>query len=119
MHEVSLITTLPSEPYQLAIAYASEEDATKLPAEISPSQLSLYKAEAKTGSIARVPMGTSVGLIIGGALPLNEFVATAVRNATSSAPLVIDLRGKSESVVAVAEVAMLASKTRANQHACQ
>lgn len=56
-------------------------------------------------------MGTSVGLIIGGALPLNEFVATAVRNATSSAPLVIDLRGKSESVVAVAEVAMLASKT--------
>ncbi len=111
MHEVSLITTLPSEPYQLAIAYASEEDATKLPAEISPSQLSLYKAEAKTGSIARVPMGTSVGLIIGGALPLNEFVATAVRNATSSAPLVIDLRGKSESVVAVAEVAMLASKT--------
>lgn len=56
-------------------------------------------------------MGTSVGLIIGGALPLNEFVATAVRSATSSAPLVIDLRGKSESVVAVAEVAMLASKT--------
>lgn len=111
MHDVSLITTLPSEPYQLAIPYASEDALKKHSAEISIAQLGLYKAEPKAGSIARVPMGSSVGLIIGGDLPLADFVATAVRSATHTAPLVIDLRGNSEGVVAAAEAALLASKT--------
>lgn len=111
MHDVSLITALPTEPFQLAIPYASEADLEKFSKEISSSQLSLYKAEPKAGSIARVPMGSSVGLFIGGELPLIDFVATAVRSATHSAPLVIDLRGKAGYVLAAAEAAMLASKT--------
>lgn len=111
MHDVSLITTLPTEPYQLAIPYASEDALKRLSLEISSAQLSLYKAEPKAGSIARVPMGSSVGLIIGGELPLIDFVASAVRSATHTAPLVIDLRGQSQSVVAAAEAALLASKT--------
>lgn len=111
MHDVSLITTLPTEPYQLAIPYASEDALNKLSLDISSAQLSLYKAEPKAGSIARVPMGSSVGLVIGGELALMDFVAAAVRNATHTAPLVIDLRGNSEAVVAAAEAALLASKT--------
>ena len=111
MHDVSLITALPTEPFQLAIPYASEADLEKFSKEISSSQLSLYKAEPKAGSIARVPMGSSVGLFIGGELALIDFVATAVRSATHSAPLVIDLRGKAGYVLAAAEAAMLASKT--------
>ena len=111
MHDVSLITTLPTEPYQLAISYASEDALNKLSLDISSAQLSLYKAEPKAGSIARIPMGSSVGLIIGGELALMDFVASAVRHATHTAPLVIDLRGNSEVVVAAAEAALLASKT--------
>lgn len=98
----------------MAIPFASEEALGKLSLEISSAQLSLYKAEPTAGSIARVPMGLSVGLIVGGELPLVDFVATAVRSATHTAPLVIDLRGKSESVLAAAEAALLASKTPTN-----
>lgn len=111
MHDVSLITTLPTEPYQLAIPYASEDALNKLSLDTSSAQLSLYKAEPKVGSIARIPMGTSVGLVIGGELALIDFVAAAVRSATHTAPLVIDLRGNSEAIAAAAEAALLASKT--------
>lgn len=111
MHEVSLITSYPTDPYQLAIPYSSEEDLAGLTPPITTSLLSLYKAEPKAGSVARVPMGSSVGLVVGGKLPMAEFVAAAVRNATHAAPLVIDLRGKTESIIVAAEAALLASKT--------
>ncbi|MFM1993446.1 MAG: hypothetical protein RL537_135 [Actinomycetota bacterium] len=111
MHDVSLITTLPTEPYQLAIPFASEDDFAKLALPIPANLLSLYKAEAKSGSIARVPMDNSVALVIGGKSSTVEFVAAAVRNATHTAPLVIDLRGRQEDVIVAAEAAFLASKT--------
>ncbi len=111
MHDVSLITTLPTEPYQLAIPFASEDDFAKLALPIPANLLSLYKAEAKSGSIARVPMDNSVALVIGGKSSTVEFVAAAVRNATHTAPLVIDLRGRQEDVIGAAEAAFLASKT--------
>ncbi len=111
MHDVSLITTLPTEPYQLAIPFASEDDFAKLALPIPANLLSLYKAEAKSGSIARVPMDNSVALVIGGKSSTVEFVAAAVRNATHTAPLVIDLRGRQEEVIVAAESAFLASKT--------
>ena len=111
MHQVSLITTLPTDPYQLAIPYSSEQVLAKYAPDLSAGQLALYKAETKSGSTARVPMGNGVGLVIGGELSLIEFVAAAVRSATHAAPLVIDLRGQQQSVLAAAEAALLASKT--------
>jgi leucyl aminopeptidase len=111
MHEVSVVTSLPIAPYQLAIPHSSIEQFAKLGLSLSSEQLSLYKAEPKSGNLARVPLGENVGMLIGGELPLTDFVATAVRAATHTAPLVIDLRNSSEQVQIAAEAALLASKT--------
>lgn len=111
MHEVSVVTSLPTVPYQLAIPYSSQEQLAKLELSIGADQLALYKAEPKPGNLARVPLNKNVGLLIGGELPLADFVATAVRAATHAAPLVIDLRSSSQQVQIAAEAALLASKT--------
>ncbi len=111
MHEVSVVTSLPTFPYQLAIPYSSQEQLAKLELSIGADQLALYKAEPKPGNLARVPLDKNVGLLIGGELPLADFVATAVRAATHAAPLVIDLRSSSQQVQIAAEAALLASKT--------
>ncbi|MFM2022728.1 MAG: hypothetical protein RIR89_120 [Actinomycetota bacterium] len=111
MHEVSVVTSLPTVPYQLAIPYSSQEQLAKLELSIGADQLALYKAEPKPGNLARVPLDKNVGLLIGGELPLADFVATAVRAATHAAPLVIDLRSSSQQVQIAAEAALLASKT--------
>lgn len=111
MHEVSVVTSFPTNPYQLAIPYSSEDELAKLSLPISQDELSLYKAEPKSGTIARVPLGKNVGLLIGGELPTADFVAAAVRNATQVAPLVFDLRAKPEDLQVAAEAALLASKT--------
>lgn len=111
MHEVSLITAMPTGVYQLAIPYSSALNQERVQLGISPDQLSLFRADDKPASIARIPLGSAVALVIGGELPLNEFVAAAVRSASASAPLVIDLRGNIESTEIAAAAAMLASKT--------
>lgn len=111
MHEVSLITAMPTGVYQLAIPYSSALNQERVQLGISPDQLSLFRADDKPGSIARIPLGSAVALVIGGELPLIDFVAAAVRGASASAPLVIDLRGNIESTEIAAAAAMLASKT--------
>jgi leucyl aminopeptidase len=58
-----------------------------------------------------VALGESVVLLIGGEQSTRDFVAAAVRAASSSAPLVIDLKGKGQEVLAAAEAALLATKT--------
>lgn len=107
MHEVSLITAMPTGIHQLAIPYSSALNQKR----ISPDQLSLFRSDDKPGSIARLPLGSAVAIVIGGELPLIDFVAAAVRSASTSAPLVIDLRGNIESIEIAAAAAMLASKT--------
>jgi leucyl aminopeptidase len=111
MHAVSLITAMPTGVYQLAIPYSSALNQERVQLGISPDQLSLFRADDKPGSIARIPLGSAVALVIGGELPLIDFVAAAVRGASASAPLVIDLRGNIESTEIAAAAAMLASKT--------
>lgn len=107
MHEVSLITAMPTGIHQLAIPYSSALNQKR----ISPDQLSLFRADDKPGSIALLPLGSAVAIVIGGELPLIDFVAAAVRSASTSAPLVIDLRGNIESIEIAAAAAILASKT--------
>jgi leucyl aminopeptidase len=111
MHEVSLITAMPTGVYQLAIPYSSALNQERVQLGISPDQLSLFRADDKPGSIARIPLGSAVAIVIGGELALIDFVAAAVRSASTSAPLVIDLRGNIESIEIAAGAAMLASKT--------
>jgi len=111
MHDVTLITSLPSTTHQLAIPFTSKESIAELPTSISEDQLSLYRAEPKAGNVTRIPNGDSVVILIGGKSPVRDFVAAAVRSAATSAPLVIDLRGKADDVLAAAEAAYLAIKT--------
>jgi len=111
MHEVTLITQLPTTPHQLAIPFENSESIAKHGLTIPELHLGLFKAETKSGSVARIPLGHSVAILIGGEQPLRDFVATAVRNASPAAPLVIDLRGKADHVLAAAEAALLAIKT--------
>lgn len=111
MHEVSLITAMPTGVYQLAIPYSSALNQERVQLGISPDQLSLFRAENKPGTIARLPLGSAVAIVIGGELALIDFVAAAVRSASTSAPLVIDLRGNIESIELAAAAAMLASRT--------
>lgn len=111
MHEVSLITSLPTIPHQLAIPFSSVDAMADFSPELSQEVLGLYKAENKAGVVTRVPLGKSVALLVGGDLPLAEFVASAVRAATHSAPLVIDLRGKSDLIEQAVESALLSAKT--------
>lgn len=109
MHNVSLITALPNTTHQMAIPFTNKEALKDLP--IDETQLSLYKAEPKPGTIARIPHGDSVAILIGGESPIRDFVASAVRSASTAAPLVIDLRGKSDDILTAAEAAYLAIKT--------
>jgi leucyl aminopeptidase len=111
MHEVTLITQMPTSPHQLAIPYTDSGSLAAHGVKVSEIDLGLFKADAKVGSVARIPLGQSVGILIGGELATRDFVATAVRNASTAAPLVIDLRGRSSEVLAAAEAAMLAVKT--------
>ena len=111
MHTVSLVSQLPTTSHQLAIPYTSKDVLAKYSLNLSEAQLGIYKAETKTGSITRVAHGESVVLLIGGEQSTRDFVAAAVRAASSSAPLVIDLRGKAQEVLAAAEAAQLATKT--------
>lgn len=111
MHNVSMITSLPTTVHQLAIPFISKEALQTHSLEISEEQLTLFKAEPKAGSVARIPHGDSVVLLIGGDTPIRDFVASAVRSASNSAPLVIDLRGKSDDLLTAAEAAYLSIKT--------
>ncbi len=111
MHEVTLITEIPTSPHQLAIPYVDADSIARHGLSIPELHLGLFKAETKVGSVARIPNGQSIAILIGGEQPLRDFVASAVRSASASAPLVIDLRGKSDHVLAAAEAAMLAIKT--------
>lgn len=114
MHEVTLITQLPTTAHQLAIPYIDTDSIAKHGLTIPDLHLGLFKAETKVGSVARIPHGQSVAILIGGEQTTRDFVANAVRSASNAAPLVIDLRGKSDEVLAAAEAAMLAIKTPTN-----
>ena len=114
MHEVTLITQLPTTPHQLAIPFENSDSIAQHGLTIPELHLGLFKAETKSGSVARIPIGGSVAILIGGEQPIRDFVATAVRNASTAAPLVIDMRGKPDHVLAAAEAALLAIKTPTN-----
>jgi leucyl aminopeptidase len=111
MHEVTLITKLPTTPHQLAIPYINAESVANYGAVVPELQLALFQAETKAGSVARIPHGDSVAILISGEQSTRDFVASAVRSASNAAPLVIDLRGKTEQILEAAEAAMLATKT--------
>jgi leucyl aminopeptidase len=111
MHEVSLVTSLPTTAHQLAIPYSSADDLAQVFPAWSKEVLGLYKAEDKPGVVTRVPIGDSVALLVGGELSLVEFITSAVRVASPAAPLVIDMRGKSESIQVAVEAALLSTKT--------
>jgi leucyl aminopeptidase len=111
MHDVTLITQLPTTPYQLAIPFEDKDSIAKHGLTISELHLALFKAEPKAGSVARIPTGDVVAILIGGKNTVRDFVASAVRAASGAAPLVIDLRGQSDAALSAAEAAMLSIKT--------
>ena len=89
MHNLELLTQLPTTRYQLAIPYTDQsQDLEKFG--IEKGDPDIYKAEPKKGNVARLPAKHGVLLLIGGTQSTKDFAAAACRAASTSLPLVIE-----------------------------
>lgn len=115
MQSISLIHSFPTEPFQLAIPYREGMDLGTVGVDLPPDLLKLYKAESKSGKIARVPIEGGVALLIGSeGDSARDFAANAVR-AAAAGPLVIDCRNLvPEEIAAISEGLLLGGKTPTN-----
>ena len=112
MHNVSVISSTPTAPYQLAIPYRSEDDLARAGISLDQEVLKLLRADSAEGKVARAPFEGGVALIVGAqGGSLRDFAANAIR-AAAEAPLVFDARGLTdEEVTELIEGAMLGGKT--------
>ena len=111
MIKVTVATSFPTTPYQLAIPLT---DSGLLPAQphLSQQVLDLHKADKKPGSVARVLNGQNVDLVVGVGSRYQpmDFAAAAVRGASDKAQLVLAASDAAEAK-AFAEGAVLGQKT--------
>jgi leucyl aminopeptidase len=113
MNSLSLITSKPHVPYQLAIGVQNDKNHPEL-AHLTEAQLTLLKIDAKPKTIAvtAADHGTIIAIGIAECGKLKDFGASAVRACTNEQPLVIDVRGFSETQIQdVALGAMVGAKT--------
>lgn len=112
MHSVSFIASKPTAPYQLAIPYTEQTKLHELGVDLDDHSLKLYRAETKSGKVARVPSAEGVALLIGAqGDSLRDFAANAVR-ASADADLVIDAsKLDTHQLALIAEGAALGAKT--------
>ena len=98
MHNIELLTDLPTAPYQLAIPYSdSSQDLSGFG--IKKSDLDTYKAEPKKGNVARLPAENGVVLLLGGKQSTKDFAAAACRAASTALPLVIEAGNEASDVL--------------------
>jgi leucyl aminopeptidase len=90
MHNIELLSKLPTAPYQLAIPFDSGDAPVLAEHGISKETLATYKAEPKKGNISRLPISEGVLLLIGGKQSPRDFAAAAARAAAKSLPLVLE-----------------------------
>ena len=89
MHNIELLSDLPSAPYQKAVSFVdSNHDFSEFG--IQNHDLEAYNAEPKKGNVARLPIANGVLLLIGGKQSEKDFAASACRAASTALPLVID-----------------------------
>jgi len=112
MQELTVITSMPTSPFQLAIPYRETADLDRAGITLSSEQTKLLKIDDTEGKVARAPFEHGVALIVGAKEgDLRTFAANAIR-AAADAPLVFDARGRSaEEISLLVEGALLGGKT--------
>ncbi len=111
MIKVSVVTSSPNTPHQIAIPLGDTGLLNSEPA-ISQQLLDLHKADKKAGSSARILLGQNVALVIGigSSYKPADFAAAAVRAASDKATLLLRAQDEFEAK-AFAEGAVLGQKT--------
>lgn len=113
MNSLSLISSKPQAPYQLAVGVQNGKNHPDL-AHLTEAQLTLLKIDSKPKSIAvtSADHGSIIAIGIADCEKLKDFGASAVRASANEQSLVIDVRGLSEGQIQdVALGAMLGAKT--------
>ncbi len=111
MIKVSVVTSSPNTPHQIAIPLGETGLLNSEPA-ISQQLLDLHKADKKVGSSARILLGQNVALVIGigSSYKPADFAAAAVRAASDKATLLLRAQDEFEAK-AFAEGAVLGQMT--------
>ncbi len=111
MIKVSVVTSSPNTPHQIAIPLGDTGLLNSEPT-ISQQLLDLHKADKKAGSSARILLGQNVALVIGVGANYKpaDFAAAAVRAASDKAVLILRAKDANEAK-AFAEGAVLGQKT--------
>ena len=108
MHNIELLSQLPTAPYQLAIPFETEDSPQLEQHGVTKEDLAAFKAEPKKGNVARLAHKDGVLLLVGGKQSVRDFAANATRAASTSIPLVFE---GGESVSEIIEGVLLATAT--------
>ena len=90
MHNIELLSQLPTAPYQLAIPFEIEDSPQLEQHGVTKEDLAALKAEPKKGNVARLAHRDGVLLLVGGKQSVRDFAANATRAASTSIPLVFE-----------------------------
>ncbi|NCW28943.1 MAG: leucyl aminopeptidase [Actinobacteria bacterium] len=108
MHNIELLSQLPTAPYQLAIPFETEDSPQLQQHGVTKEDLAAFKAEPKKGNVARLAHKDGVLLLVGGKQSVRDFAANATRAASTSIPLVFE---GGASVSEIIEGVLLATAT--------
>ena len=108
MHNIELLSQLPTAPYQLAIPFETEDSPQLEQHGVTKEDLAAFKAEPQKGNVARLAHKDGVLLLVGGKQSVRDFAANATRAASTSIPLVFE---GGESVSEIIEGVLLATAT--------
>ena len=111
MHEITIITEVPTSPHQLVIPIRSGRESDL---GLNPELAKLARVDSKLGSIGTLSQDSNVltTIGVGDGAKMKDFGAAAIRAGAKDAHLVIDARGLSEqAVLDVALGALLGGKT--------
>lgn len=113
MNSLSLVSSKPKAPFQLAVGVQNGKNHPEL-AHLTEAQLTLLRIDSKPKSIAvtSADHGTIIAIGVADSGKLKDFGASAVRASANEQRLVIDVRGFSEAQIQdVALGVMLGAKT--------
>ena len=108
MHNIELLSQLPTAPYQLAIPFETEDSPQLQQHGVTKEDLAAFKAEPKKGNVTRLAHKDGVLLLVGGKQSVRDFAANATRAASTSIPLVFE---GGASVSEIIEGVLLATAT--------